>query len=84
MGEYLSFVTIDVWTMIFTWANLLILFLLMKKFLFGPVRRIIEKREEEINSSSMKLTVVASFDIIPAAFKIDKSSSVEYFLPFSK
>ena len=51
MGEYLSFVTIDVWTMIFTWANLLILFLLMKKFLFGPVRRIIEKREEEINSS---------------------------------
>ena len=54
MGEYLSFVTIDVWTMIFTWANLLILFLLMKKFLFGPVRRIIEKREEEINSSINK------------------------------
>ncbi len=51
MGEYLSFVTIDVWTMIFTWANLLILFLLMKKFLFGPVRNIIEKRQEEIETS---------------------------------
>ena len=34
MEKYLSFVTIDVWTLIFTWANLLILLLLMKKFLF--------------------------------------------------
>lgn len=51
MGEFLSFVTIDVWTLIFTWVNLLIIFLLMKKFLFKPVRNIIEKREQEINTS---------------------------------
>ena len=31
-AETLPFVTIDVWTIIFTWGNLLILFLLMKKF----------------------------------------------------
>ena len=37
MEKYLAFVTIDVWTLIFTWANLLILFLLMKKFFFKPI-----------------------------------------------
>ena len=51
MGEFLAFVTIDVWTLIFTWVNLLILFLLMKKFLFKPIRTIIEKREAEIKNS---------------------------------
>lgn len=51
MGEFLAFVTIDVWTLIFTWVNLLILFLLMKKFLFKPVRNIMEKRAEQINNS---------------------------------
>ena len=49
MEKYLNFVTIDVWTTIFTWGNLLILLLLMKKFLFKPVRAVIEKREQEIN-----------------------------------
>ena len=49
MEKYLNFVTVDVWTTIFTWGNLLILLLLMKKFLFKPVRAVIEKREQEIN-----------------------------------
>lgn len=50
MGEeFLAFVTIDVWTMIFTWANLIILFLLMKKFLFKPINNILEKRKKEID-----------------------------------
>lgn len=48
MKEYLSFVTIDFWEIIFTWVNLLILYLLMKKFLFKPVREMIEKREQEV------------------------------------
>ena len=50
MEEFLAFVTIDVWTMIFTWGNLIILFLLMKKFLFKPVNNILDKRKEEINT----------------------------------
>ena len=49
MEEFLAFVTIDVWTMIFTWGNLLILFLLMKKFLFKPVNNILDKRKSEID-----------------------------------
>lgn len=48
--EYLDFVTIDMWTMLFTWVNMLILFLLVKKFLFKPVTAIIEKRQAEIDT----------------------------------
>ncbi len=51
MDEFLSFVTIDVWTMIMTWGNLLILFFAMKKFLFKPVKAIMDKRQEEIEKS---------------------------------
>ncbi len=45
----MAFVTIDVWTLIFTWGNLIILFLLMKKFLFKPINNILEKRKKEID-----------------------------------
>lgn len=48
MEEYLSFVTIDKWTLIFTWGNLFILYLLMKKFLFKPVGDMVQKREQEV------------------------------------
>ena len=50
MEDFLAFVTIDVWTLIFTWGNLIILFLVMKKFLFKPVKNIIDERDEEIKS----------------------------------
>lgn len=46
----MPFVSIDVWTMIFTWVNLLILYLLLKHFLFAPVQNIIAKRAEEAHS----------------------------------
>ena len=49
-AETLPFVTIDVWTIIFTWGNLLILFLLMKKFLFKPVRKMMLDRENEVKA----------------------------------
>lgn len=51
MEDFLSFVTIDFWEMIFTWGNLLILLLLMKKFLFKPVKNILDKRQNEIDAS---------------------------------
>lgn len=49
--EFLQFVTIDVWTMLFTWANLIILFLLLKKFLFKPVNKVLDARAEEIENT---------------------------------
>lgn len=45
----MSFVTIDVWTLIFTWGNLIILYLLLKKFLFKPVNNVLSAREKEIS-----------------------------------
>lgn len=44
----LSFVSIDVWTILFTWVNLIILSLILKKLLFQPVARILEQRDLEI------------------------------------
>lgn len=44
----MEFVSIDTWTLIFTWINLLILFLIMKKLLFKPITNIIKQREEEV------------------------------------
>ncbi len=49
MEKFLSFVSIDVWSLIFTWANLLILFLILKKILFKPIKNIIDQREKEVS-----------------------------------
>lgn len=50
MEEYLQFVTVDLWTMIFTWANLIILYLLLKHFLFAPVNKMLSERRLEIEN----------------------------------
>lgn len=48
MGN-MPFVNLD-WTLIFQWGNLLILYLVIKKFLFGPIQKIIESRENEVQN----------------------------------
>lgn len=49
MAEYLEFISIDPWHILFTWINLLILVLLLKKFLFKPVNAILAKRKAEVD-----------------------------------
>ena len=54
---------LDVWNLVFTVINLIVLFLLMKKFLIGPVTAIIEKRASLIegqllNASSAEKTAL--------------------------
>lgn len=39
---------IDVWDILFTVINLLVFFLLLKKFLFKPVTKIMQEREDQI------------------------------------
>lgn len=46
----MPFVSIDLWTIIMQWGNLLILLLLVKKFLFKPVMSVLEARENEIKN----------------------------------
>ena len=44
-----KFVGVNFWTMIFAWVNLLILYLLFKKFLFVPIKKMIDSRQKEID-----------------------------------
>ena len=44
-----SFVGVNVWTMLFAWCNLLIIYLFLKKILFKPVKNIIDSRQKEVD-----------------------------------
>ena len=48
LDKFESFVGVNLWTMIFAWCNLLILYLFLKKLLFKPLRNMIETRQKEI------------------------------------
>lgn len=48
-GRSGEFISIELWTSLFTLVNLLIIFLLMKKFLFKPVKNMIDSRQKEID-----------------------------------
>ena len=48
MPQTQPFVGLDIWTMIFAWGNLIILFLFLKKILFGPLKNIIDQRQKQI------------------------------------
>ncbi len=60
MGKFQEFVAIAPWTMIFTWVNLIILVLLMKKFLFKPVLNMLEARDKEVNEMYSKAETAQS------------------------
>ncbi|MBQ8415076.1 MAG: F0F1 ATP synthase subunit B [Clostridia bacterium] len=49
IDKFESFVGVNLWTMIFAWVNLLILYLLFKKFLFVPIKNMIDSRQKEID-----------------------------------
>lgn len=70
MEEYLDFVTIDFWTMVFTWLNLIILFLILKRFLFKPVNRVLSERAEEIENT-YKIAETAQHDALLAREKYE-------------
>ena len=49
MDAFESFVGVNVWTMIFAWCNLLVLYLFLKKLLFVPMKKMIDSRQKEID-----------------------------------
>ncbi len=49
LDKFEKFVGVNFWTMIFAWVNLLILYLLFKKFLFLPIKKMIDDRQQEID-----------------------------------
>ena len=51
MGENLAFLTIDTGTIIGTLLNTVILFLILKHFLFKPVNKVINDRQAEVTAT---------------------------------
>ena len=49
LDKFESFVGVNFWTMIFAWCNLLILYLILKKLLFKPIKNMIDSRQKEID-----------------------------------
>jgi len=49
LDKFESFVGVNVWTMLFAWCNLLILYLFLKKLLFKPLKNMIDSRQKEID-----------------------------------
>ena len=47
--QNLDVISVNVWQIIIALINLIILFLILKKFLFGPVQKVLKQREDELN-----------------------------------
>lgn len=48
-GEYLELISLNIWHIVATIANLLILVLILKKLLFKPVQKILEERKGQVD-----------------------------------
>lgn len=46
----LDIISINIWQILISLCNLLIIFLIVKKFLFGPIRKVIAQRTEKIET----------------------------------
>jgi F-type H+-transporting ATPase subunit b len=49
LDKFEAFVGVNFWTMIFAWCNLLILYFVLKKILFKPIKNMIDSRQKEID-----------------------------------
>ena len=49
LDKFEAFVGVNLWTMLFAWINILILYLFLKKLLFKPVKNMIDSRQKEID-----------------------------------
>lgn len=49
LEEFEAFVGVNLWTMLFAWVNLLILYFILKKLLFKPVKKMIDDRQAEVD-----------------------------------
>lgn len=49
MEGFEGFIGVDFWTVLFTLCNFIITFLILKKFLFKPVKKMIDDRQQEID-----------------------------------
>lgn len=50
LAENLPVISVNLWSILISLANLLIIFLIIKKFLFKPVKRILEERQSQVEA----------------------------------
>lgn len=50
----LDIISVNIWHIVISLANLIILFLILKKLLFKPVKKIVDQRQKEIESEYKK------------------------------
>ena len=49
-GEYLELISLNIWHIVVTIANLLLLMLILKKFLWKPVKKIMAERQGQVDT----------------------------------
>jgi len=49
LGKFEDFVGVNLWTMLFAWLNLIILYFIIKKIAFNPIKNMIDSRQKEID-----------------------------------
>lgn len=47
--QSLDIISVNIWQILISLANLTLMFLILKKFLYGPVTKMLQKRREEID-----------------------------------
>ena len=78
MGQFEAFIGVNPWTALFTLLNTLTIYFVAKKFLFGPVMKIIQDRQKEIddmyaNADAAKNSAAA----LEQEYKLKLSAAVE-------
>lgn len=58
--QHLDIISVNVWQILIALINLTILFLVLKKFLYKPVEKMLKKREEELNGQYEKANLAKS------------------------
>lgn len=48
MVQTLDIISVNIWQILISLVNLLIMYLILKKFLFGPVQKIIQTRKQQV------------------------------------
>ncbi len=49
LDAFEGFVGVNFWTMIFAWCNLLVLYFVLRKLLFKPIKNMIDSRQKEVD-----------------------------------
>ena len=78
MGQFEAFIGVNFWTALLVLLNTLTIFFVGKKFLFGPVMKMIQERQQEIDDMySQADTARTSAQALEEEYKLKLSAAME-------